>query len=205
MRIGLDLDGTLISCKEKHIHLMTTLAKAYNVKFDSEQYWNSKRNGCNNYSALMALGVEEKEAVCLNEQWFANVENLEWSCFDKILPDVDFCLNRLRSFGYSLHLISARRNKEYAWQQLRNLNLIHYFNSIDFVNHNKGEEKTTFFKKRKIMFYIGDTEYDKISADSVNVTCFLVTTGMRSDILLKRYSSKLYYNLKSILMELVDE
>lgn len=198
MRIGLDLDGTLISCKEKHTTLMAALAKAHSIEFDIERYWSLKQSGKSNYLALNHLGITQETVILLDKEWRQKIENLEWSFFDRLLPDTISFLKKLKDSENSLHLISARNNSRNARQQLHHLNLTHYFDSIDFVNSQRGEKKLTFFKAREIIAYIGDTEYDKQSADLANIRSYLVSSGMRDRNFLSQYACSIFDSLTEV-------
>lgn len=198
MKVGLDLDGTIISCREKHSILMLSIANAFNIKIDINKYWQCKRQGNNNKNSLMELGIEKDTVKLLDKQWCQSIENIEWLAFDKILPDCHAALEKFKNLGHTLHLISARNSPVTAKQQLHHLNLMNYFDSVDFVQTMNGEGKELFFKQREIDVYIGDTEYDKKCADLVGIECRLVSTGMRNKTLLLNFSDEVYETLSSI-------
>lgn len=202
MKIGLDLDGTLITCKEKHVSLMAIIAKAFSIELDIEIYWALKKEGHSNFSALEVMGLNKFLVDKLNKQWCISIENLEWGNFDSLFPDTIIALDSMKSLGYSLHLISARNAKNIAFQQLRHLNLLHFFDSIDFVSNVRNEKKSFFMQKQNIDIYIGDTEADFESAKSSGVECFLVTSGMRSDKYLSDYSCYIYKTIVEAVNEI---
>lgn len=185
MRIGLDLDGTLISCMEKHTFLMKTLLAAHGKKINIDEYWSYKREGLNNIQALKECGIETKLSELLNIQWIEQVELVQWMELDTVLSGVYCFLDEQLSNQNFLHLISARNNEKNSTLQLKKLDLMKYFETVSFVNKDLGERKSDKFIKYEIDLYIGDTEYDFFQAEKAGIPCYLVGTGMRSKWFLK--------------------
>ena len=198
MRIGLDLDGTLISCKEKHCALMKSLARAFGINFDIDKYWEAKQNGKNNIAALEMQNIDKETAELLNTQWVAQIENIEWLYFDRVFDGVGQALDSLLEKKHTLHLVSARNNPQLGMLQLKQLNIHNYFNTIDFIQISKGQNKKDTFKKLELDMYIGDTEYDYMSSVEANTECFLVESGMRNKQHLLKFSTNVYSNFYSI-------
>ncbi len=180
MRIGLDLDGTLITCQPKHCSLMRAVAKADGVSVCVEEYWLRKRLGDNNVQSLAHQGIERNIASRLDRHWRSAIESHEWLGFDSVLPRVGVTLDGYRAAGHTLHLISARNNKPLAMLQLRTLGLDHLFSTIDFRSGSAGESKLESMADRRLDLYIGDTELDLEFTRRANVEAILVTTGMRA-------------------------
>ncbi|NWK80879.1 HAD hydrolase-like protein [Acinetobacter sp. SwsAc4] len=180
MRIGFDLDGTLITCREKQVYLMDILAKVYDINLDKDFFWELKRGGANNIDSLRKMKICENIVLNLNDKWIMDIENLEWLFFDKKIDGVSLFLENLIKKGHSLHLISARNNKFNSLMQLEILNLTKFFKTIDFVSQRKNENKSFFLKKRGVHLYIGDTEYDSLSCKESNIQSILVCSGMRN-------------------------
>jgi len=180
MRIGLDLDGTIITCKEKHCILMEVVTNAYGLEFCKAKYWNDKRSGLNNTESLMRQGVALNAAVKVNNTWVSSVENIEWSNFDSLLKGSFDSMVKMREQGHSLHLISARNNVSNALIQLQALGIKSFFNTTNFVTAASGLLKSDYFNRLNIDCYIGDTEIDYKESRKSNISFYPVTTGMRS-------------------------
>lgn len=188
MRIGVDLDGTLISCKEKHVCLMASLLKAYNIKINMDVFWALKRKGFSNIKALNFFNLDNEVLKKINNQWVDMVENLEWLNMDKPLDGVFEFLSDIRDSKSSLHLISARNNVSNALIQIKSLNLYKYFDTVSFINIKNNEKKSDIFFSIGIDVYIGDTEYDYVMCVESNVKSILVSTGMRDFDFCKRFN-----------------
>lgn len=185
MKIGLDLDGTLLDCKPRQTKLLAALCRACTVDIDLEQYWRLKRFGCSNRMALRHLGVGEKHADAIAALWEHAIEDTSWLGFDPVLPGVPETLHRWRDQGYSLHLLSARRNQTNARQQLRALGL-DCFDRVDFVDPFEARAKQSALIRLHPDVYIGDTERDAQCADAAGVSPILLSSGLRDEMHLRR-------------------
>lgn len=180
MRIGVDLDGTIITCREKHCSLMSSLTRASNINFCKDKYWLDKRSGLNNKNSLLNQGVSLELSEKINSYWLSNIENYEWASFDSLIIGVLDSFRKIRNKGHSLHLISARNNIYNARLQLDTLGISFLFDSIDFTTIFSKKKKSFYFKERKIECYIGDTELDFEECKTSNILYYPVITGMRS-------------------------
>jgi len=180
VRIGIDLDGTIITCKEKHCILMQVIAKSYGQKFCAKHYWYSKRSGLNNIKALVRQNISLKIAEKINKTWISNVENIEWAYFDTLFPDALSNITMMKERGDSLHLVSARNNVANAEYQLEILGIDKVFNTINFVSSTSGLSKSHYLTRLALDVYIGDTELDYREALKSNTMFFPTTDGMRS-------------------------
>ncbi len=178
MKIGIDLDGTILDCKLRQTQLLAVLCRACSFSVDTEQYWQLKRNGLNNRAALVNTGMIATHADAVSALWEHAIEDMCWLGFDIPLSGVIDTLCNWRNNGHSLHLLSARRNQANARQQLRTLGL-NFFDSIDFVSPHVALAKSDIMAERKFDIYIGDTERDRKCAENVNIPSALVSTGMR--------------------------
>lgn len=181
MRIGLDLDGTLITCGPKHCNLMKAITKAFNLDFDESKYWEDKNSGLNNKSALMKQGISCSFSDKVSDIWIKSIENIEWASFDKLLSETISALTTLKKKGHTLHLVSARNNIPNAKLQLKLLGIDRLFESIDFVSINSKKSKSYYFKARNIECYFGDTEADFKESKLACIDFYPVLTGMRNN------------------------
>lgn len=198
MNIGLDLDGTLISCMQKQTTLMKTLLSAHQVSIDICKYWSFKREGMNNIQALKNCRVDENLVNLLNKQWMDQIEAVQWMELDSILEGTIAFLNNQQKQTNKLYLISSRSNKANSLLQVEKLSLAKYFDTIDFVSNSLGEDKKNIFLSRKINIYIGDTEQDLKQSQSANIKCLLVASGMRSKEFLRSLGVPVFTSLSEI-------
>lgn len=179
MRIGLDLDGTLISCRERQMTLLGLLAKACRLVLDVPACWALKREGLSNRAALVRLGARAEQAERVASLWEQGIEDFHWLRHDQLLPGVPERLRQWREAGHSLHLISARRNPVSAAMQLLYLGLDD-FASVDFVDPFQANGKRQVLERVCPEVYIGDTERDYICARETGVLPLLLCSGLRS-------------------------
>lgn len=198
MRIGLDLDGTLISCMEKHTSLMKAILKAHGKKVNIDEYWFYKRDGLNNIQSLKKCGIENRLSELLNKQWVEQIELVQWMDLDTVFQGVCDFLDKQLHNKNTLHLISARNNKRNSFLQLQKLNLVKYFETIDFVSGNLGENKRHKFIQRNIDIYIGDAEQDFKQSQFANIKCLLLISGMRSKEFLRSQDAPVFTNLSEV-------
>lgn len=201
MNIGIDLDGTLITCEEKHCLLMESLTRAFDIGFCKETYWKYKRSGFNNIECLVKQEINLSEAKLLNKLWVDNVENIEWAYYDKLIVGVYDKLSKLKSNGHMLHLISARTNKVLGLQKIKQTDLDRLFDSVTFINIIHGEKKSVVMRNKDLKAYVGDTEQDYNMAVLAGVKPILVSSGMRNMELLKKYSDNVFNSLTAIEIE----
>jgi len=185
MKIGLDLDGTILDCKPRQTQLLAVLCRACGFLVDTQWYWSLKRNGCSNRAALARMGIGKCQADAVAALWEHAIEDVCWLGFDPLLPGAVEILHRWRRQGYSLHLLSARRNHVNARQQLHVLGL-DCFASIDFVDPFEKHAKEPLITNLRLDFYIGDTERDAQCADATGVRPILVSSGLRSEVYLRQ-------------------
>lgn len=200
MKIGLDLDGTILDCRPRQTQLLAVLCRAFALAVDIERYWSLKREGCSNRVALVRLGVNEAIADNVASLWERAVEDVAWLRFDPLLPNAKETLGYWYKQGHSLHLISARRNHANAYQQLRVLGL-DFFKSIEFVDPFKVGAKQPALAELRPDVYIGDTERDAHCADAVGVRSILVSSGLRDKAYLQKKGNWLVIDkLSSVLL-----
>lgn len=179
MKIGLDLDGTLVSCYERQMTLLGLLARACRLELDIQGCWELKREGLGNRALLVRQGVAPAQAEVVSALWEQSIEDFHWLAYDQLLPGVPDILRRWSAAGHSLHLISARRNSVPAAMQLRCLGL-DGFASVDFVDPFAADGKRQTLERVRPDVYIGDTERDFLCAREAGIVPLLLCSGLRS-------------------------
>ena len=186
MKLALDLDGTLITAEERQSWLLRAVAARYDLQLCPQTVWGLKRAGSSNASVLAALDIEEPLADLIDAAWRAEIESVYWLGLDRPFDDTVPCLRALLDRGYELHLITARRNSCHLQLQLRRLNLPAYFESVTCVDPADAPRQ----KSRRLMEidpvgFIGDSESDFSAARQADVEFYAVSTGQRSEALLR--------------------
>lgn len=184
-RIGLDFDGTLVSCRERHTALMDALARPLGVDVPAAALWRLKRRGLNNADALRRLGVPGDAIERLLAGWTAQIERLPWLAFDRLLVKLPR-LERMVCAGSSLHLLTARRSPPLLLQQLARLGMTNLFASIDVVDPDQAAtSKAAALQRRGCAVFFGDSESDQRAATVAGVPFKAVSSGMRSAAFLR--------------------
>ncbi|MFM1786394.1 MAG: hypothetical protein RL228_344 [Actinomycetota bacterium] len=181
MKAIFDLDGTLVSTDSKQCLAMKSAADLMGVEFDARHFWSEKRNGKNNLQALVGQGVPIETAEHLNYLWLRRIETYQMQKFDTVLYGVLDSLSLLRIRGYSLQILTARRNSVLMRQQIIKLRLGKWFDEITCVNPEDAVlEKTAVLKAENPHFYFGDSEVDFEAAKVSKTAFYAVETGQRS-------------------------
>lgn len=185
MRIGLDFDGTLISCKERHVAVLAHVARSAAVDLDASSIWGLKREGMSTLDALRAAGIDLAASGTLVQAWTSQIEQLQWLGFDRLICRVD-ALIAARRRGNTLHLITARRNAGHLGVQLARLGLDACFDTVDIVGTSDvAAAKCDALSRRRCTRFIGDTEADCAAALAAGVRFVGVSSGMRTERFLR--------------------
>jgi phosphoglycolate phosphatase-like HAD superfamily hydrolase len=186
MDIGLDFDGTLVTCRDRHVALMRASARRLGVPLDVEAYWQAKREGHANPAALAAAGVDRDAADALCALWSRDIERPPWLWFDQPIRGIEQALSTLVAGGQRLHLLTARRSARHLWLQLERSRLSRFMTSVTVIEQsNVAEQKAAELAARRCSFYVGDTESDHEAADRAGVRFGAVACGMRSEAFLR--------------------
>lgn len=189
--IALDLDGTLIDCRERQValmrHALATVAHDGALSLDDNAFWALKREGANNVAALAHLGYREKTITAANKLWGDLIETPAWLERDFVLPTVLESLGALLSNGYRCTLLSARKDSFAAQNQINRLGLNSWLSHAIFVSPlSQSTEKAEQLTRIGASVLVGDSESDGSAARTANVRFIGVSTGQRSSLYLKR-------------------
>lgn len=181
MNIGLDLDGTLVGCAERHTGLMQVCARQLGVEFDPRAYWLRKRQGDDNARALARGGIQGADKDLLCALWVRQIERLPWLWFDRPIPGALPALDRLADRGHRLHLITARTNAGHLRLQLERLGIARRFASVTVVSgQGVAAKKASALRQWDCDVFVGDTESDHDAARQAEVPFQAMCSGMRS-------------------------
>ncbi|MDI9338862.1 MAG: HAD hydrolase-like protein [Alphaproteobacteria bacterium] len=204
MKIFLDLDGTIISCKNKQTNLLRIilqqnefqgLIKDNVMNNFLNNWWELKKLGNSTKQALIHLGINEYYTQKINEIWINKIENIEISYLDNVFPDFYDFSNICNKKNIKLYLLTARNNLLILRQSINRFNLINYFSKIYVVKHkNLIENKFEILKKYSADYFIGDTETDYLSAIKANIKFIGSTRGQRCKTYLSTYGVNNFFN-----------
>lgn len=180
MNILVDLDGTLITCREKQLTVLQAALSIHDISIDLSLTWELKRAGSSTKQAMILQGLPEELVVRITNDWIRMIEDYIWLNLDRILPHVKPTLNEMYKTA-NLILLTSRRRPEFVKLQIRRLGLSIYFEEIIVVNvKNPEAEKAHWLRSYNASAYFGDTEIDAKAAELAKIPFFAVTTGQRN-------------------------
>ncbi|WP_426240736.1 HAD family hydrolase [Pararhizobium sp. DWP1-1-3] len=186
MKIGIDFDGTLVTCRDKQIACLRDGLPHMHAKVNWPLVWRRKRNGHNNDRALAPYKLDEGTKLQLKTFWDSNIEAEHYQGYDKLFPGVLRTLQALRA-RHQLYLISARKHPEGLYRQLGRLGVSELFANVKVVSPQDAvQAKAKEFSDLGINCYIGDTESDFSASLAAQIPCYIVNTGQRSASFLKQ-------------------
>ncbi|PJG45159.1 hypothetical protein CAF53_25490 (plasmid) [Sphingobium sp. LB126] len=186
MIVGIDFDGTIVSCRDKQIACLRDGVGALRSNINWSAVWRRKRNGLNNPSALSTYKFNESEISQINDYWRRNIESRAYARYDKLLPNVRSVLESIR-INNKIFLISARKNSHILHWQLKELSLLQHFSDVVVVEPARASEaKAQAFVRLGLDCYVGDTETDFAASLAAGIPGYIVSTGQRSEGFLKR-------------------
>jgi len=175
--VALDLDGTLIDCRERQVAVARALVPA----LDGDRFWAAKRDGATTRAALEALGVAVADAAAAASGWAAAIEDDEWLALDAPLPGAVEALAALRAAGRRLVVVTARRRGDAVGPQLERLGLRALVDAVEVVSpRDPARGKAPILRTHAAAALIGDTESDAAAAAAAGVRFLAVGTGQRS-------------------------
>lgn len=181
MNIAFDLDGTLITAREKQSCLLRAVASRYGLFVDHTKIWEKKRAGFSTLNALLDAGIDQTLSKTVAVAWQREIETPYWLSLDTIFPDTLASLHLLQQAGFKLTLITARTNNYLMRQQIYRLGIEKDFHSVFCVSPgNTIDEKCILLKKINAQGYFGDSETDYKAAQLADTKFFGVDTGQRS-------------------------
>ena len=134
-----DLDGTLIESKPRLYHLFQHLVPASKLSFDD--YWAFKQNKVSNEAILQnEFSFSESATQKFLADWMNHIEAPEFLAYDNNLPGVKDNLDRLSRIA-KLHICTARQNRQSTVDQLDQLNLLSYFQTVMVTQQRKSKSE----------------------------------------------------------------
>ncbi|MBE6449037.1 MAG: ATP-grasp domain-containing protein [Alphaproteobacteria bacterium] len=184
--VAFDFDGTLLDSRKRHSVLLNDILNEYNIKLDTSDLIEFKRNNKNNVDYLISKGINENLAKEIQTKWIDNIEKEEYLALDVLYPETIELLEKY-SNEYDLILITARNNKVGLQKQIDKFDLRKYFKEIYVVNSGKNtiEDKAEVLNKKNVVEFIGDTLSDKKAAEIAKIEFKHFNDGFHSKTILE--------------------
>ena len=186
-RIAFDLDGTLLDSRKRHEIVMDDVLKKHSFKFDACGLVSFKADGYNNIDWLLSKGVSEDVAKDINAEWISLIEKDEILKTDVLYPKVIDVLKTLCKEN-DLFLVTARKNKDNAYEQVNQLGVEQFFSGVFVVDSCRETPmlKAKVLTKCRADCFIGDTESDYEAAKIAGCGFKAVSYGFRSEVYLRK-------------------
>jgi phosphoglycolate phosphatase-like HAD superfamily hydrolase len=190
--IGFDLDGTLITCRNKQLSALREALQACKVEYDADDaFWQLKRDGATTVDALVQTGLDEARARAVSQAWVERVETWPHMQCDELFEGVTQLLERLKPKA-RLFLLSARQDADLFQRQIAALGLRPLFDIVEVVQSGKeaSRQKALRLRAHAAVCYVGDTESDMDAAEQASLPMYVVSTGQRSRSFLERAAAR---------------
>ncbi len=200
MLIGLDLDGTLLDSRLRHVVALQQAAATFAMPVsddNAQAYLRLKRDGNNGVEALRQLGIPRAENI--SRRWVEIIESEEMLALDRLYPDTLEVLNRQRARGDMFVLATGRQNPAAARRQIARLGLEEFFCGITVVDPlDRSRTKAAATCHHDFNLIVGDTEVDLEWATDLEKSFHASGYGFRTQSFWARRQITSYANLIEI-------
>jgi phosphoglycolate phosphatase-like HAD superfamily hydrolase len=178
---ALDFDGTLVSCRERHVALAAAIVDELGVSgFDPDRFWAAKEAGASTRAALVRLGIAEAHAARVAALWGERIEDPDWLRLDRPLPGARAAVDRVRAAGMSPLLLTARRDPAAVRDEVARAGLAAAEEVVVVSPFAAAEQKAERLRAAGALGFVGDTESDAQAAAAAGVRFAAVAGGQRS-------------------------
>lgn len=203
-----DLDGTLINSKTRHISVLQKVLDEFHMKNVSvENFVQYKADGFSTKDYLInVLQIEPELSEKIALRWIELIELNEEIAKDVWYEDALDLLKFLQKSEYWIIAVSARNNKNGVLKFIKHSLVDVFFDEIIIVspaNAKKNKEKYILQHLGDINIVIGDTETDYI--EDARVESLMLNRGFRSKEYWKERSIKSYDSLLKIIFKIKNE
>lgn len=187
MNIFVDLDGTLLDCRQRLHRLFGTLVPRNDL--DENAYWDLKRIPQSHDQILASrFGYSEDGIERFKGEWLERIESPALLSLDRPLAGSPAALETLGRHG-ALILLTSRQSEDRALAQLRRTGLHGYFEQILVTG--RGRSKADAVRDRGIPvdsndIVVGDTGDDIVTARELGARAISVLSGFRCEAYLTR-------------------
>jgi phosphoglycolate phosphatase-like HAD superfamily hydrolase len=200
MLIGIDLDGTLLDSRMRHVAVLQCVAKANGLflsEHDASRYFRFKCDGASGIDAMRQIGISAAEDI--SRQWIAMIENEEMLALDKLYPDARETLKRQRTQGNAFILVTGRQNAAAVRRQMTTLGIEEYFRESIVVDpRDRSQAKAAVTRQYGLDAVVGDTEMDLQWAKDLGVRFYASSFGFRSQSYWRRQQIDSHASLAAI-------
>ena len=200
MLIGLDLDGTLLDSRLRHMVTLQRAAEALAVPLsedDAQEFFQEKREGNSGIEALRRLGIPSAENISL--RWIEMIETEEMLALDRLYPDTMDALMRQWARKSTFVLATGRHDQAAARRQISRLGLQEFFCAMIFVDPlDRSQTKAAATRRYDLGAIVGDTEIDLRWAADLGVSFHASSYGFRSENYWQRHQITSHVTLSEI-------
>lgn len=183
----LDLDGPILDGYLKHYQCYRDIVTMFGCSpLPQVQYWDLKRNRVNRVVQLEMINAGHLYDQFFDE-WLRRIEMREYLLLDKVQENAVATLSFLKNQSIKNVLITMRNNAENLDWQLKELGIRDFFDDIIAVRTERGVDSKLECAKSVLSkmlpseaLWVGDTEVDVITAQSLNVSVCAVDCGLRT-------------------------
>ncbi len=203
-RIAFDLDGTILDSRKRHEIVMTEVLNNHKICLNTSDLVSFKTNGKNNLAWLLDKGLSTEIANKINSAWISLIEDKKYLEEDVLYPNTIKSIEIL-SRENDLFLITARKNKQSALNQITTLGISQYFSKISVVDacsitpKLKAEKLTEY----KVDYFIGDTESDLEAALLAGCNFKATSYGFRNKDYWINKQVESYNNIESVVSSIL--
>lgn len=191
MNLIFDLDGTLIDSRLRLYRLFQRLVPESKMSYDL--YWSYKRDKISNESILFNIySYSQTQIEHFIDEWMSLIETPEYIDIDTNFFGIHGYLENLCKQA-KLHICTARQFRQPVLEQLSNLGLIQYFESIMVTEQKKNKEDllAEIPDLRPDDWILGDTGHDITVGKRVGIKTCAVLSGFLSEKSLLPYAPDL--------------
>lgn len=205
----LDLDGTLVDSKKRHVEVLRDVLSEYGLRCSRmDDYIEKKTQGFSTKWYLencLKLDIDLSDKI--NKKWIAIIEEERYLQLDSWYDDSLGFLLFLKKSGYENIIVSARNNEAYARRYIQKSIQNQYIDDVFFVpSINAIDNKVKVIRDNieENSIIIGDTEMDYESATIVGIDYFILNRGFRSKLYWENKSIVSYDNLTMIKSKMLN-
>lgn len=204
----IDLDGTLIDSKVRHISVLQNVLDEYDINNVSiYNYVRYKSDGFSTKNYLEnELQLDPTMAEKIYLRWVELIESDEEISKDVWYEDTFSFLSFLKKNEYLISIVSARKNENGILKFIEKSTFSGLLNEIIIVSPaeaKKNKKKYILQNLGDINIVVGDTEADYV--EDVRIRNYLLNRGFRSEKYWRERNIKSYDSLLKIIFEIKKE
>lgn len=181
-----DLDGPLLEGKYRHYQCYQDILTENGAQpIEIETYWKLKRENTPIKKILELSGFEDR-ADLFYEEWIKRIEAEPYLAMDQLQEHTYESLDRLKKVCSRLYLATVRNHRDRLMNQLRDFQLLSYFDEVLSGSLDKNGTKCDLIKDipYQTALFIGDTPADAKTAQTCGIEFKGVLNGIRTKELL---------------------